>query len=111
MLNPERFYDPRTNHVINLPENYFGVAARIASADYQLGIATDRAFVDKLLDRAAIQFTSGAIYSDDALPTGRYDRYSNEYAHSRKTTALAEATDAFVVGLGLGRRLRLQLGT
>jgi hypothetical protein len=80
LLNPERFYDPRTNHVINLPENYFGVAARIASADYQLGIATDRAFVDKLLDRAAIQFTSGAIYSDDALPTGRYDRYSNEYA-------------------------------
>jgi len=33
LLNPERFYDPRTNHVINLPENYFGVAARIASAD------------------------------------------------------------------------------
>ena len=80
LLNPERFYDPRTNHVINLPENYFGVAARIASANYQLGIATDRAFVDKLLDRAAIQFTSGAVYSDDALPTGRYDRYSNEYA-------------------------------
>jgi hypothetical protein len=80
LLNPERFYDPRTNHVINLPENYFGVAARIASADYQLGIATDRAFVDKLLDRAAIQFTGGIIYSDDALPTGRYDRYSNEYA-------------------------------
>ncbi len=80
LLNPERFYDPQTNHVINLPENYFGVAARIASANYQLGISTDRAFVDKLLDRAAIQFTSGAIYSDDALPTGRYDRYSNEYA-------------------------------
>jgi hypothetical protein len=80
LLNPERFYDPQTNHVINLPENYFGVAARIASSNYQLGIATDRAFVDKLLDRAAIQFTSGAIYSDDALPTGRYDRYSNEYA-------------------------------
>jgi hypothetical protein len=80
LLNPERFYDPQTNHVINLPENYFGVAARIASANYQLGISTDRAFVDKLLDRAAIQFTSGALYSDDALPTGRYDRYSNEYA-------------------------------
>ena len=80
LLNPERFYDPRTNRVINLPENYFGVAARIASVDYRLGISTDRVFVDKLLDRAAIQFTSGAIYSDDAPPTGRYDRYSNEYA-------------------------------
>ncbi len=80
LLNPERFYDPRTNRVINLPENYFGVAARIASVDYRLGISTDRVFVDKLLDRAAIQFTSGAIYSDDAPPTGRYDRYSDEYA-------------------------------
>ncbi|HSC29324.1 MAG TPA: hypothetical protein VLD67_18755, partial [Vicinamibacterales bacterium] len=35
---------------------------------------------DSLLDRAALQFTSGALYADDALPTGRYDRYSNEYA-------------------------------
>ena len=80
LLNPERFYDPRTNKVINLPENYLGVAARIASIGYQLGISTDRNFLDKLLDKAAIQFTSGAIYADDAPPTGRYDRYSNEYA-------------------------------
>ncbi len=80
LLNPERFYDPRTNKVINLPENYLGVAARIASIGYQLGISTDRNFLDRLLDKAAIQFTSGAIYADDAPPTGRYDRYSNEYA-------------------------------
>jgi hypothetical protein len=80
LLNPERFYDPLTNRVINLPENYLGVAARIASISYQLGVSTDRAFVDKLIDRAAIQFTAGAIYSDDAPPSGRYDRYSNEYA-------------------------------
>ncbi|MCM3869122.1 MAG: hypothetical protein ND895_00315, partial [Pyrinomonadaceae bacterium] len=80
LLNPERFYDPRTNKVINLPENYLGVAARIASIGYQLGISTDRNFLDKLLDKAAIQFTIGAIYADDAPPTGRYDRYSNEYA-------------------------------
>jgi hypothetical protein len=80
LLNPERFYDPRTNKVINLPENYLGVAARIASIGYQLGIATDRNFLDKLLDRAATQFTNGAVYADDAPPTGRYDRYSNEYA-------------------------------
>jgi hypothetical protein len=79
LLNPERFYDPRTNKVINLAENYLGVAARIASIGYQLGISTDRNFLDKLLDKAAIQFTSGAIYADDAPPTGRYDRYSNEY--------------------------------
>lgn len=80
LLNPERFYDPRTNKVINLPENYLGVAARIASISYDLGISTDRAFLDKLLDRAAVQFSNGAIYADDSPPTGRYDRYSNEYA-------------------------------
>lgn len=80
LLNPERFYDPKTNKVINLPENYLGVAARIAAIDFELGISTDRAFLDKLLDRAAVQFTSGAIFADDSPPTGRYDRYSNEYA-------------------------------
>jgi hypothetical protein len=80
LLNPERFYDPRTNRVINLAENYLGVAARIAAIDYELGISKDRAFLDKLIDRAAEQFTKGAIYADDAPPTGRYDRYSNEYA-------------------------------
>ena len=32
LLNPERFYDPKTNRVINLPENYLGVASRIAWA-------------------------------------------------------------------------------
>ena len=80
LLNPERFYDPKTNKVINLAENYLGVAARIASIGYELGISTDRAFLDKLLDRSAIQFTEGNIYADDAPPTGRYDRYSNEYA-------------------------------
>jgi len=80
LLNPERFYDPRTNHVIDLPDNYLGVAARIASISYDLGISTDRVFIDRLLDRAAIQFTAGHIYADDSPPTGRYDRYSNEYA-------------------------------
>jgi hypothetical protein len=80
LLNPERFYDPKTNRVINLAENYLGVAARIASIGYELGISNDRAFLDKLLDRAAVQFTKGNLYADDAPPTGRYDRYSNEYA-------------------------------
>src|SRR6266850_5142074 len=80
LLNPERFYDPKTNKVIELAENYLGVAARIASIDYEMGIANDRNFLDKLLDRAAVPFTSGALYADDSPPTGRFDRYSNEYA-------------------------------
>ena len=80
LLNPERFYDLLTNKVINLPENYLGVAARIASISFQLGISSDRNFLDKLLDRAAEPFTNGALYADDSPPTGRYDRYSNEYA-------------------------------
>src|SRR5258708_5764230 len=79
LLNPGRFYDAKTHTLIQLPENYFGVAARIAAISYEVGLTTDRAFVDDLLDHAAKQFTAGAIYADDALPTGRYDRYSNEY--------------------------------
>ena len=80
LLDPARFYDRAARHVINLPENYFGVAARIASMDYQMGIITDRTYVDDLLDQAAAQFVKGAIYSDDNVPTGRFDRYSQEYA-------------------------------
>ncbi len=80
LLNPERFYDPKTNRVINLAENYLGVAARIASIGYELGISNDRAFLDKLLDRAAVPFNDGNVYADDAPPSGRFDRYSNEYA-------------------------------
>jgi hypothetical protein len=82
LLDPGRFYDVKTHKVINLPENYYGVAARIAAIDFQLGLITDRAYVDDLLDGAARQFTSGALFADDALPTGRYDRYSNEYARA-----------------------------
>lgn len=80
LLNPERFYDPKTNRVIDLPDNYLGVAARIAGISYDVGISSNREFLDRLLDRAAVQFTSGHIYADDSPPTGRYDRYSNEYA-------------------------------
>jgi hypothetical protein len=80
LLDPGRFYDRTTRHVINLPENYFGVAARVVTMDYQMGIITDRTYVDDLLDQAARQFLNGAIYSDDAMPTGRFDRYSQEYA-------------------------------
>jgi hypothetical protein len=80
LLNPERFYDLKTHHVINLPENYMGVASRIAVYDFQMGLTPDRAFADDVLTRAAGQFLQGALYTDDNLPTGRYDRYSQEYA-------------------------------
>ena len=79
LLDANRFYDPAKREVINLPENYLGVAARIAAMAWDVGLLKDRVALDSLLDRAAIQFTSGALYADDALPTGRYDRYSNEY--------------------------------
>lgn len=80
LLDPRKFYDPKTRNVINLPENYLGVAARLAAIDHSLGLLDDRKLLDDLLDRAALQFTSGALYADDAPPTGRFDRYSNEYA-------------------------------
>jgi hypothetical protein len=80
LLDVRSFYDPKTRKVINLPENYLGVAARIAAIAYQVGLLDDRKLLDELLDRAAHQFTDGAIFADDAPPTGRFDRYSNEYA-------------------------------
>jgi hypothetical protein len=82
LLDPNRFYDAKTHTLTNLPENYFGVAARIAAIDYELGLNKNRASLDDLLNHAAAQFTSGALFADDALPTGRYDRYSNEYARA-----------------------------
>jgi hypothetical protein len=82
LLDPARFYDEKTHTLIHLPENYFGVAARIAAIDYQLGLNKDRTALDDLLNRTAKQFTDGALFADDALPAGRYDRYSNEYARA-----------------------------
>src|SRR5229473_8240851 len=38
LLDPARFYDAKNHQLINLPENYFGVAARIAAIDYKLGL-------------------------------------------------------------------------
>jgi hypothetical protein len=80
LLDATRFYDPVKREVTNLPENYLGVAARIAAVAWDTKLLTDRALLDGLIDRAARQFTSGALYADDAVPTGRFDRYSNEYA-------------------------------
>lgn len=80
LLDATRIYDPVKREVINLPENYLGVAARIAAYAYEFGVMKDRAFLDSLIERAAVQFTDGALYADDDMPNGRYDRYSNEYA-------------------------------
>ncbi len=80
LLDATRIYDPIKREVINLPENYLGVAARIAAYGYEFGITKDKVFLDSLIERAAKQFTEQAIYADDDLPNGRYDRYSNEYA-------------------------------
>jgi len=82
LLDPGRFYDAKNHRLIHLPENYFGVAARIAAINYELDLNKDRASLDDLLNQAAKQFTAGALFADDALPTGRYDRYSNEYARA-----------------------------
>jgi hypothetical protein len=80
LLDPARFYDPKKRAVINLPENYLGVAARVSAMSYQMGVLKDRAFLDSVVERAAEQFLKGELYSDDNPPTGRYDRYSNEYS-------------------------------
>ncbi len=80
LLDVSAFYDPKTQQVINLPENYLGVAARIAAISYQLGLLKDRALLESVIARAARPFNNGGIYSDDAPPSGRFDRYSNEYA-------------------------------
>lgn len=80
LLNPGRFYDFNTHHVIGLPENYMGVAARIITMDVQFGLVTNLDVANEILERAAGQFLHGALYTDDNMPTGRYDRYSQEYA-------------------------------
>ncbi|NJM54179.1 MAG: hypothetical protein HC846_12830, partial [Blastocatellia bacterium] len=64
LLDATRIYDPKTKQVINLPENYLGVAARIAAYAYEFGIMKDKAFLDSLIERAAEQFVEGAIYAD-----------------------------------------------
>ncbi len=89
LLDVSAFYDPKTRQVINLPENYLGVAARIASLSFQVGLLTDRALLDGVITRAAGPFKNGGVYSDDSPPTGRFDRYSNE--HARYVWDAAEA--------------------
>jgi hypothetical protein len=80
LLDVKRFYDPVNRRVIDLAENYLGVAARVGAIGYRVGLTKDRAPLDALIDRAVEPFSNGRLFSDDAPPNGRYDRYSNEYA-------------------------------
>lgn len=80
LLDTGKFYDPATRKLIGKPENYLGVAARIAATSHELGLGPDRAVLDALLDRAAEPFADARLYADDDPPHGRFDRYSNEYA-------------------------------
>ena len=117
LLDPTRFYNPKTRQVIDLPENYLGVASRVATLSFQMGVITDRAFVDALLDRAAEPFTrparpeagqgnTAALYADDAGTAGRYDRYSNEYA--RYVYEAAETVGRKDLLAALSRSIRAQ---
>ncbi len=106
-LDISAFYDPKTQQVIRLPENYLGVAARIASVSYQLGLTKDRALVDGVITRAAKPFLSQSIYADDAPPTGRFDRYSNEYA--RFVWDAAETVDRKDILAAVGPSLKEQM--
>jgi hypothetical protein len=80
LLDVKRFYDPINRRVIDLAENYLGVAARVAAIGFRVGLTKDRAPLDALINRAVEPFSNGRLFSDDAPPNGRYDRYSNEYA-------------------------------
>jgi len=109
LLDPGRFYDSKTHKLIHLPENYFGVAARIAAIDYDLGLSKDRASLDDLLDHATAQFTRGALFADDSLPTGRYDRYSNEYARAIYDAAQLAGRDDLVKALAPSLKQQMKL--
>jgi hypothetical protein len=109
LLDPSRFYDAKKRIVINLPENYLGVAARITAMSYQLGVMKDRDFLDSIVERAAEQFTKGAFYSDDNPPTGRYDRYSNEYERFCWFAADVAGRDDIKNGLRPSLKRQMQL--
>jgi hypothetical protein len=109
LLDPNRFYDRRTHRVINLPENYLGVAARVAAISYQLGLIQDRAYVDEVLDQAARQFTSGKLFSDDNPNVGRYDRYSNEYARYCYFAAEVAGRQDLLAALAPSLKTQMQL--
>ena len=54
LLDATKFYDPVKKQVINLPENYLSVAARIAAMSFEMGFLKDRALLDGLLAQSWI---------------------------------------------------------
>ena len=74
LLDPARFYDAKKRAVINLPENYLGVAVRVAAVSYELGVLKDRALLDSLVERARAIYERSDLL-DDSPPTGRYDAF------------------------------------
>jgi hypothetical protein len=72
-----------------------------------LGLTKDRALVDGVITRAAQPFLSQGIYADDAPPTGRFDRYSNEYA--RFVWDAAETVDRKDILAAVGPSLKEQM--
>jgi hypothetical protein len=109
LLDTSRFYDAKTHKLDHLPENYFGVAARIAAIDYELGLLKDRASLDDLLNQGAAQFTGGALFADDARPTGRYDRYSNEYARALYVAAQVAGREDLMKAVALSLKEQMKL--
>src|SRR5258707_4534192 len=79
LLDASAFYDPKTQRVINLPENYLGVAARIAASSCQLGLLKDHALLESVIERAARPFNNGGGLSYVLAPTGRFGRDSHRY--------------------------------
>src|SRR5258707_15501322 len=72
-LDVSAFYDPKTQRVINLPENYLGVAARIAAMSYQLGLLKDHTLLDSVIERAARPFNNGGVFCCGGSPRCRSD--------------------------------------
>src|SRR5260370_37786864 len=64
LLDVARFYDPVGRHVINLPENYLGVAARTAASRHRVSLTPERAMRDALVDRDVAPFTNTRLCSD-----------------------------------------------
>ncbi|MBC9032850.1 hypothetical protein IAG41_10645 [Sphingomonas sp. JC676] len=77
-LDWRRFVDAKTLNLINLPNNYYGVAFSVARLRYQLGWE-DASASDALLQRmlSHYQTYSGEYgFADETDGEGRFDRYS-----------------------------------
>lgn len=86
-LDWRRFVDTRTNKLIDLPNNYYGVAFSVARLRHLLGwedAAGSEALVAKMLDHYR-SYSGSYGFADETDGKGRFDRYSvlliGEIAH------------------------------